>query len=176
MDSNGNVLKRTIMIMLDLEGGHSIQKLREAYDPLVEKVAPHITLVFPFESDMSKFEIEKDIQLSLSGIRQFPIVIKDIERQDCWLFLKVAEGKESLFDIHQKLYGGKFKQYKPLWLQDYCPHVTVGHFDSISEAKEAYEKELNFKDVFQCVVKQVTVEIIGEDEKSIIESRYELEA
>ena len=175
MDSNRPVLKRTIMIVLDLENNRLIQRLRKNYDPLADKVAPHITLVFPFESRMSKFEVEKNIHLSLKGITPFSIIVQGLEQQDFWLYLKVIEGGEALSNMHQRLYDGKFKQYKPSWLKEYCPHVTVGHFASVLEAKKAYEEELDFAGEFQGSVRKVTVEIIGKDEKSIIESEYELE-
>ena len=33
-----------------------IQDIRDRYDPLASKIAPHITLVFPFESEISSLK------------------------------------------------------------------------------------------------------------------------
>ena len=43
---------RTIMIFPEFENMEIIDNIRKKYDPLAELVRPHITLVFPFESQM----------------------------------------------------------------------------------------------------------------------------
>jgi 2'-5' RNA ligase len=49
-----NKKKRAIIIFPQFGSDTNlIQDIRNQYDPLANKIAPHITLVFPFESDIS---------------------------------------------------------------------------------------------------------------------------
>lgn len=38
-----------------------INEIRHRYDPLANLLRPHITLVFPFESDMTNDEVEEKL-------------------------------------------------------------------------------------------------------------------
>ena len=64
---------RTIMIFPDFENGEIIDKIREKYDPLAKMVRPHITIVFPFDIQLSDEEIEKILDNRLNGIKAFEI-------------------------------------------------------------------------------------------------------
>ena len=51
--------QRTIMIFPDFEQMEIIESIREKYDPLYQLVKPHITVVFPFDMDVSNEELSK---------------------------------------------------------------------------------------------------------------------
>lgn len=69
---------RTIMIFPEFENMEVIDKIREQYDPLAKLVRPHITIVFPFDSDMSdenlyvllkkRLQLVKPFKLELAGV------------------------------------------------------------------------------------------------------------
>lgn len=44
---------RTIIIFPEFENIDIINNIRKKYDPLADLILPHITLVFPFDSEMS---------------------------------------------------------------------------------------------------------------------------
>ena len=48
---------RTIMIFPEFDNIDIIDEIREKYDPLSELVRPHITIVFPFEMDITNEEL-----------------------------------------------------------------------------------------------------------------------
>ena len=48
---------RVIMIFPKFENIHIINNIRKKYDPLSDFVEPHITLVFPFEDELSNEEL-----------------------------------------------------------------------------------------------------------------------
>lgn len=50
---------RTIMIFPEFENMDIIDRIRDKYDSLARLVRPHITLVFPFENEMSNEAIEE---------------------------------------------------------------------------------------------------------------------
>lgn len=72
---------RTIMIVPEFENMEIIDRIREKYDPLAQLVRPHITLVFPFENQMSNSEIAEVLERRLKNIKPFHLVMKGICRQ-----------------------------------------------------------------------------------------------
>lgn len=46
------MITRTIMIFPEFENIDVINDIRNKYDPLADLVLPHITLVFPFDSEL----------------------------------------------------------------------------------------------------------------------------
>ena len=54
--------KRAILIFPEFNNIHEIEVIRKQYDPLYEKIAPHITLVFPFESEMSSNQVLQHVE------------------------------------------------------------------------------------------------------------------
>lgn len=53
------MIERCIMIFPEFENMSVINGIRDKYDPLAKYVRPHITLVFPFQSDISSIELKK---------------------------------------------------------------------------------------------------------------------
>ena len=163
---------RTIMIFPEFENMQYIDELRRKYDPLAFKVRPHITLVFPFESNFNKTEILKILDKRLRHIMPFRIYVQGLSVTDRWLVLNIADGTDILAEIHKVLYDNEFSVYKPVWLNNYAPHITVGQFNAVEQAKIAYDKERNFDKSFSFLADKISVEIIGNDEESIIETEY----
>lgn len=165
---------RTIMIFPEFDNIWYVDELRKKYDPLTNKVRPHITLVFPFESNLSKNEIFDILNNRLNKIAPFEIEVQGLSVSDCWLVLNVSNSSDIITNIHNILYKHEFFKYKPIWLNEYIPHITVGKFNFIEEANNAYDQEKYFDKIFNCMINKISVEIIGDDEESIIEIEYPL--
>ncbi|WP_432666870.1 2'-5' RNA ligase family protein [Wukongibacter baidiensis] len=171
------MLNRCILIFTEFENTEKIKELREKYDPVVDKVAPHITLVFPFESDIKADKIREHIEKNIKGIDHFEIKLQGITGEsDNYLFLNVIKGKDELSELHNRLYTDILEEFKPDFLKSvkFKPHLTVGKIDSDEGFARALKDTENFTEVFKTVVKKITVEIIGENNESIIESEIEL--
>lgn len=168
------IKKRTIMLFPQFENMFLIDNLRHQYDPLAHKVAPHITLVFPFESTMAKKELDNILLTRFNTIKPFDIKLKGLEAVGSFLFLKITEGKEAIKEIHHVLYENEFSFFRPSWLGEYNPHMTVGAFKTEEEAHYALSMARDFKQSFRCNINKISVEIIDENECSIIEAVYRL--
>ncbi len=70
------MFKRCIMIFPDFENIEVINRIREKYDPLKGYVKPHITLVFPFESDISSAELHEHIKTTLCDCSPFKLTMQ----------------------------------------------------------------------------------------------------
>lgn len=165
---------RTIMIFPQFENIEIIDEIRDRYDPLAKLVRPHITLVFPFESEITNDEVEEKLASSLKDVKPFELTLHGFNKtDDNYLFLNIEEGKETIEAIHDDLYSNHFKEYYlPL---PYIPHMTVGKLNNEQELKDAYEYVKNIDANFKTTVKKISVEMIGEHEESIIVLEKRLE-
>ena len=177
---NPEIKKRCIMIFPQFKNINIIDKIREKYDPLANNVRPHITLVFPFESDISKVALQNNLLKSLEGVKCFNLTLEEIIKIDnkfgLYLFLGVSEGTERVKELYQKLNSGIVKIYNSNWLNEgeFMPHMTIGNFEDRNALNDAYTEVCSVKDSFSTLVEKISVEIIDENEDSIIEIEVNL--
>lgn len=172
--------RRTIMIFPHFNNMGVIDNIREKYDPLAHHVRPHITLVFTFESNLESDILRKHIEKAVLGIKPFKLSMNEIIKVDnslgMFLFLDLKEGIEEIKTLSSKLYTEILEPFKPLRLNDktFLPHMTIGNFTSRDDLCKAYEEVSSIKENFSTIVNKVSVEIIDENEDSIIENEVSL--
>ena len=163
-------MRRTIMIFPEFENSHLIDGIRAKYDPLANLVKPHITLVFPFEASCGNETIERALDRCLSDIEPFKLKVKGIGSQKGsfgnYLFLNIVNGEEEIRKIHDILIANDFKRFDMGF--EYAPHITVGKLPSKELLDEAVSSLEGFDEEFVTTVRKVSVEMIGENEESII--------
>lgn len=167
------------MIFPTFENGQVIDKIRELYDPLASCVRPHITIVFPFDSFIETVELREHLSSVLTDIAPFEIILKGITPTNNfgkYLFLNIQKGRDEIIELHKRLYTGILQNYYPEWLKgkDFFPHMTVGSFDSQEQFEAAISETRNIDDTFKTIVNEISVEIIDENENSIIETTIPL--
>lgn len=169
-------MRRTIMIFPEFENSHVIDRIRAKYDPLAGLVRPHITLVFPFEGQFSNETLKRVLDRRLAEIEPFELCVKGISTQKGmlgnYLFLDIVRGEEEIRKIHDVLYSNEFRAYDLGF--DYYPHITVGKLPSKELLDEAYEDIKEIEEEFNTTVKKISVEMIDENEESIIIIEKEL--
>ncbi|MEY8354341.1 2'-5' RNA ligase family protein [Lachnospiraceae bacterium 54-53] len=73
--------KRTIMIFPEFDNINIINSIRKKYDPLADFVLPHITLVFPFESNLTNEDLHAHLKRRLSDVHPFRIESEGFSKQ-----------------------------------------------------------------------------------------------
>lgn len=174
------MVNRCIMIFPEFVDMPMIDRIRDRYDPLAQHVRPHITLVFPFESDITTVELKAHMTDVLSSSAPFEINLGGIAPSPAlgnYLFLNVIKGRTEIAALHTKLYTGILRKFYPEWLRStvYLPHMTVGHFDSKAELSLALQEAQKMTASFHAIVRAVGAEIIVENEKSVMELNIALE-
>jgi 2'-5' RNA ligase len=167
------------MIFPEFSNMGIINEIRSKYDPLAHHVRPHITLVFPFQSDISLNELKLHLENVLSKVESFKLVMQGItpvQQFGNYLFLEIITGKEEIIDIYKRLYTDLLESIHPQWLKtgNYYPHMTIGKLATEEEFKSAIENVKDIKDLFHTIVEKVSVEIIDENEDSLIEMEVSL--
>lgn len=162
-------MQRAIHIFPEFENKHLIEEVRKKFDPLHGLVPPHITLVFPFESEIQTLRLEKHVRDTLVGVCPFPIQLKEITATlDNHLFLNVKKGNDNIIELHDRLYSGLLNGFLNR-RYTYIPHLTVGRFKDEAECQFALEDTKSFDSRFDTVVTKIVSEIIGGNGDSTIE-------
>ena len=162
--------ERTIMIFPKFSNMEIIDRIRRNYDPLADLVRPHITLVFPFHSDIADAELGSHIENAISGIRPFSLQLAGTFKQEDafgnYLFLDVKEGKKQLIQLHDRLYSRALSSFSPEI--PYSPHMTLGNLENRNALHAAYEAVKSISESFSTVADTISVEKIGKQGESII--------
>jgi len=120
------VSKRAIVIFPENADLGEVERLRQRFDPLASAIPAHITLVFPFELELSTDELRTHVQHTIGECRAFPVRLTTITgHEDEYLFLGVAAGRDRIVDLHDRLYTGPLAPHLS-HAHTYAPHMTVG--------------------------------------------------
>ncbi|GAB6497462.1 2'-5' RNA ligase [Bacillus sp. UMTAT18] len=166
---------RTILVFLNNMSLDKIENIRQKHDPLFELIPPHITIAFPFKSDISNDELKSHILNLSRGVGKIEIEFANcITHVRNYLFLEVERGKEQITKLHDILYTGPLLQFLKEDIP-YIPHVTVGRKESAELAAEVAKDIHSFPEKLQCVIDRISVERIGEKGESIIEFEVPLQ-
>lgn len=163
---------RGIIIFPKFQNIELINKIREKYDPLFGFIDPHVTLVFPFQSELSTEELRTHLTNQLDGVKPFQLIARGISGTlDGYIFLDVKVGNDSIIELHDKLYSDILKPYLYRYIP-YTPHITVGRLFDKVEHKAIVESLADFNSEFIADIDRLIVECIDENEQSITEIEY----
>ena len=153
--------KRDILIFPKFKNINKIQELRNKYDPLANLIAPHITIAFPFSDNISNEELIKKLTNLLKNFRPFTIVFKGISlSEDNYIFLNCMKGDQEIIELHNEIYKQILTSHLKKSIK-YIPHITLGKANNIEDL-DSFEHE------FKTIVDEISIELIGEHEESII--------
>lgn len=159
--------KRDILIIPKFNNIYKIQMIREKYDELFDIIEPHITLAFPFRSNISNEKLRQQLTEIIRNINPFKIKCKGLTlRKDkkintYYIFLNIVEGKEIINEINHKIYENILRDVD-IKKYNYEPHITLGTTNNPNEKIELNEE-------FETIVDSIVVEQIGKNEESILE-------
>jgi 2'-5' RNA ligase len=112
-------------IETDLEW-RRVLSFRERHDPLARSIAPHVTLVFPFEDRVSNELLEVEVGDALRRLAAFRVVLRGISvHENEYLFLNVKRGNDAIVELHDTLYRGVLAVHRSRF-HTFVPHITVG--------------------------------------------------
>lgn len=88
---------RAIHLFPEFSNLHSVNALRVKYDPLVNLIPPHMTLVFPFESEIAIDSLTEHLKQSTVELKPFRVVLAGVTGAgDEYLFLNVKVGNDQV--------------------------------------------------------------------------------
>ncbi len=148
---------RAILILPKLRDVEAIKQIRERYDPSFGKISLHITLVFPFRSEIPTQELRSHVETGLKGCSQFSLRMQGITgHEGNHLFLNVIHGNDAIIDLHRRLYSGLFARYRNRGYT-FFPHLTVGRFYDETAFDTGLKSLEAFDMLFETVVDEVSI-------------------
>ena len=123
-----------VYLPLQTETLDLIQGLRQRFDPLAELIPPHVTLVFPFKTNLEIEAILASVTEAIESFRKFHFTLGSVICSESYVFLPVVEGEDEIRNLHAALYGTDLKPFRSQ-VHEYSPHVTIGRYKDESEAK-----------------------------------------
>ena len=154
---------RAIVLFLPQPEPDPVVTLRRQFDPLFESLRAHITLVFPFESDLSPDALRRHVEDAVYG--SGPITVRlaevtgarDVVDADLrYLFLNVKRGNDALVKLHDRLYRGPLEPYVSREFP-YTPHVTLGRLNGNTAFRAALQVASSAAIAFEATLDTVTV-------------------
>ena len=100
-----------------------VEQARRRFDPLASMVPPHVTLVFPFSSDV---DVSAHLASVLADVAAFDVTLDGVTgAEGSYVFYGVKRGNDRLIELHDRLYGDVLTGFLD-GERPYLPHVTVG--------------------------------------------------
>jgi 2'-5' RNA ligase len=150
----------------------SINQLRRKYDPQVDLIEPHITIVFPVPGSVGEPRLVSHMEQVLRAWKPFPIHLQGLQQSwDNYLFLLIQEGKTDVIRLHDELYTGILAAYRRE-VVPFVPHVTLGAFpEDEDRCLQALEEAEGLKLDYQSIVDRLHLVKIHSNRSQIIRSQ-----
>jgi len=160
--------RRCILIIPKFIDVDKIEEIREKYDPNYGKVAPHITLVFPFFEDLSNKALVQHVCDQISDMKPFTLTANGITaHENEYIILNITEGYDSIVEMHDSLYSGILAKHENKQFK-YNPHITIGRLKTKKQRDNILVSLSNRNYTFETVVDEIAIEEIDSDEKGTI--------
>jgi 2'-5' RNA ligase len=118
----------------------SVEAVRRRFDPLASVLDAHVTLVFPFDSDISEASLADHVGQAVEGVRPFSLALTGLTVEAGeYLFLNVGSGAKRFLNLHARLYSGPLAGHRSS-THEYRPHVTVGRSTDHHTLAEAQQE------------------------------------
>jgi 2'-5' RNA ligase len=167
-------MDRVLVIFPELEDRSAIDDFRARFDPLAQLIPPHLTLVFPFEADLTTLAIRNHLRQSTMGMGPFPVRLQGVTGSgNEYLFLNVKRGNDQIVELHDRLYTGPLQRYLRRDLT-FTPHLTIGRVRDAASWRAALAAAERFTDSWETVVDELAVYTIHPDGTREVELRVPL--
>ena len=149
-----------------------IDQIRRKYDPQVELIQPHITVMFPVPESIGEDKLIDHLGNVLRNTKSFTIQLQGLSKSpDDYLFLLVKEGKDAIVDLHAQIYTGVLGHLRKTDLP-YVPHVTLGVFrDTGNEYARALAEAKRLDLHYRCAMYKLHFIKIDDERKRVVSSR-----
>ncbi|NIM49263.1 MAG: hypothetical protein GTN78_19790 [Gemmatimonadales bacterium] len=116
------------LVFYPVVDGRLIDKLRRRYDPTVDVIEPHVTVLFPVPDRVGEVELVDHIQSVLDGHGPFEVRLGGFRKSsDHWLLLTLREGNQTVKELYRSLYSGILSEFRRDDIE-FVPHLGLGLF------------------------------------------------
>jgi 2'-5' RNA ligase len=148
------------------DGIERVESFRAAHDPMAAKVPAHLTLVFPFGTNLTRLQLETHVGRVASKWPPIPVTFRAVRlHANEFVFLMASRGAASLTALHDALYTRSLRpQLRPEFT--YEPHVTLARQAEPASLESTYaQAQEEFGAEFTDVVREVDLLAVEPDGK-----------
>jgi len=138
------------------EGIARVEAFRARHDPTAAKTRAHLTLVFPFATNLTRLQLETHVRRVASKWPPIPASFRAIRMHaNEFVFLMASRGAASMTALHDALYTRSLRPHlRPEFAFE--PHVTLAWQTDPALLERAYaEAQDAFGDEFTDVMREV---------------------
>ena len=129
--------QRAIVMFPTGEGLAAIESIRRRHDPQASWIGAQVTLVFPFQSELSVSTLRAHLADCLRGVTPFHARFDNVTAADGeYVFLEPTRGGEQMVALHGRLHTGVLKEHLSA-VHQYLPHVTLGRIPDAEQRATA---------------------------------------
>jgi 2'-5' RNA ligase len=148
---------RAIVLFLPEPELDAVTALRRQFDPLFGSLRAHVTLVFPFQSDLSAEALRRHVEQAVCDVSPITVRLAGVSGANAHhLFLDLKRGNDALIELHDRLYRGPLEPYQSHEFS-YLPHVTVGRLTNDETFRAALAIASRTSIDFEATLDTVTV-------------------
>ncbi|MEP7156498.1 MAG: 2'-5' RNA ligase family protein [Betaproteobacteria bacterium] len=144
-----------------------IEPFRRRHDPLADALPAHVTLVFPFPTNLTVIQLASHIRRIVGNWPSLPVSFRDIEGiMEEWMLLMVRERADAIVALHDKLYRGILRNYLRNDIP-YLPHVTIGRVPDVPDSAayqamhDAATREVRGE--WRCILRELAIVTLHQD-------------
>ena len=159
--------RRAILWFPPLPLDSPIEDFRRRHDPQADALPAHVTLVFPFSTNLTVTQIATHIRRVVGNWPALPVSFRDVESiVGEFAVLMLRERAEAIIALHDKLYQGILK----IHLRDdieYQPHVALGRVTGNPSVADfntlASAATLEIRGEWRAVLRELAIVTLGQD-------------
>jgi 2'-5' RNA ligase len=134
-----------------------VEAIRLRHDPLAARLPAHVTLVFPFDSDIGDDALRSHVERSVASASPFALRLgRIIPLDDLHLGVTITTGSGSIVELHEQLYTGPLADHRSA-VHRFVPHVTIGRFGQRSAMETASRELPSIELMIDSIVTTVTI-------------------
>ncbi len=140
----------------DFGGIERVEDFRARHDPMTGKVRAHLTLVFPFATNLTRLQLETHVRRVASKWPPIPVTFRAVRlHANEFVFLMASRGAASMTALHEALYTRSLRPHlRPEFA--YEPHITLARQPEPDALERAYaQAQEEFGTEFTDVMREV---------------------
>ena len=144
-----------------------IEPFRRKFDPLANALPAHVTLVYPFPTNLTVTQLASHVRRIVGNWPSLPVSFRDTEGiLDEFVFLMVRDRADAIVALHDKLYRGNLKAFLRADIP-YQPHVTLGRATGnpsgapYQEMRDIAAREVTGE--WRCVLRELAIVTLHQD-------------
>ena len=116
------------LVFYPQEETEPIARIRRKYDPMVDVIRPHVTVLFRVPDTLGEAQLVSHIEKVLRDCKPFVIRLGGFHKsRDHWLYLTLSEGGPTVKELYRALYTGILAEYRRDDIE-FVPHLSLGLF------------------------------------------------